>query len=147
MIPLPRALVYYSCAKGTPPNRPGSAPNGHRQPRSRRRGRAADRRRCVQDGAAIVNIGQWLDASAASTPSAPALLDGTRIVASYEQFAARAASIAAALRDQHGVRPGDRVVLFMPNRTDYLECLYGIWWAGAAAVPVNAKLHAREAAW
>jgi acyl-CoA synthetase (AMP-forming)/AMP-acid ligase II len=94
-----------------------------------------------------MNIALWLEASARSNPSAPALLDGTTVVARYEQFAARAASIAAALRDRHGIGPGDRVALFMANRTDYLECLYGIWWAGAAAVPVNAKLHGREAAW
>jgi acyl-CoA synthetase (AMP-forming)/AMP-acid ligase II len=25
--------------------------------------------------------------------------------------------------------------------------LWGIWWSGAAAVPINAKLHAREVAW
>jgi long-chain acyl-CoA synthetase len=35
----------------------------------------------------------------------------------------------------------------MKNRTEYLEALYGVWWAGAVAVPINAKLHAREAAW
>ena len=28
----------------------------------------------------------------------------------------------------------------------YLELLYGIWFCGAAAVPINAKLHPREAA-
>jgi long-chain acyl-CoA synthetase len=34
----------------------------------------------------------------------------------------------------------------MANRPDYLVALYGIWLAGAAAVPINAKLHPREAA-
>ena len=94
-----------------------------------------------------MNIALWLESAARSSPSAPALLDGTTVVATYEQFAGRAASIAAALQDRHGIEPGDRVAVFMPNRTDYLECLYAIWWAGAVAVPVNAKLHGREAAW
>ena len=94
-----------------------------------------------------MNVALWLEASARSSPSAPALLDGTTVVATYQQFAGRAAAIAAALKVRHGIDPGDRVAVFMPNRTDYLECLYGIWWAGAVAVPVNAKLHAREAAW
>jgi long-chain acyl-CoA synthetase len=94
-----------------------------------------------------MNIAQWLHASARLWPDAPALLDGAEIVADYATFARRAASIAQALCAQHGVSPGDRVGLFMTNRTEYLECLYGIWWAGAVAVPVNAKLHAREAAW
>ncbi|MCA9556727.1 MAG: acyl--CoA ligase, partial [Myxococcales bacterium] len=37
--------------------------------------------------------------------------------------------------------------LFMTNSTAYLEVLYGIWWAGAAAVTINAWLHENEAAW
>src|ERR1700752_1860814 len=119
MIPLPRALVYYSCAKEPPPHCPGSAPYGRTQPRSRRHGRGANPRRCAKGGAAIMNIALWLEASARSSPSAPALLGGTTAGASYEQFAARAASIAAALRDRHGIEPGDRVALFMANRTDY----------------------------
>ena len=32
----------------------------------------------------------------------------------------------------------------MANRPDYLEALFGIWYAGLVAVPVNAKLHPRE---
>jgi hypothetical protein len=48
---------------------------------------------------------------------------------------------------QRGVAPGDRVALFLPNHPDYLVWLYAIWWAGAVAVPINAKLHPREAAW
>jgi long-chain acyl-CoA synthetase len=35
----------------------------------------------------------------------------------------------------------------MPNRVEYLEVLYGAWFAGATVVPINAKLHAKEAAW
>jgi long-chain acyl-CoA synthetase len=94
-----------------------------------------------------MNIALWLEAAARDSPSAPALLDGARVVADYELFARRAAAIAQALKDRHGIQPGDRVAAFMPNRTDYLECLYAIWWSGAVAVPVNAKLHGREAAW
>src|SRR5690606_34057967 len=39
-----------------------------------------------------------------------------------------------------------RVAIFMKNRTEYLEALYAILWIGAAAVPINAKLHSKEAA-
>jgi len=46
-----------------------------------------------------------------------------------------------------GIAPGERVALFLYNCTEYLECLYAIWWAGAVAIPINAKLHGREAAW
>jgi long-chain acyl-CoA synthetase len=94
-----------------------------------------------------MNIALWLESTAHSTPSAPALLRGTEIVANYREFAQHAAAIAAGLKDRHGIAPGDHVAVFMPNCIEYLECLYGIWWAGAVAVPVNAKLHGREAAW
>src|SRR5450759_2010097 len=55
--------------------------------------------------------------------------------------------VCAALSRQYGIAPGDRVALFATNCTQYLECLYGIWWIGAVAIPINAKLHGREAAW
>lgn len=42
---------------------------------------------------------------------------------------------------------GDQVALFRGNRPDYLELKWGIWWAGAVAVPIYAKLHPRDAAW
>lgn len=94
-----------------------------------------------------MNLATWLDRAARLHPTAPALLAGDRLEADHALFARRAAGIAAALRDRFGVAPGDRVALVMTNRTAYLELLQGIWWAGAAAVPVNAKLHPKEAAW
>jgi long-chain acyl-CoA synthetase len=94
-----------------------------------------------------MNIANWLAAAAFRTPDAPALFTGERLDCSYREFARRAAAIASNLQHQHGLTAGDRVALFMSNRTEYLECLYGIWWAGGVAVPVNAKLHGKEAAW
>jgi long-chain acyl-CoA synthetase len=35
----------------------------------------------------------------------------------------------------------------MRNHPRYLEILWGLWWAGLAAVPVNAKLHPAEVEW
>jgi acyl-CoA synthetase (AMP-forming)/AMP-acid ligase II len=46
-----------------------------------------------------------------------------------------------------GLVPGDRVALFMRNHPRYLELMFGAWWAGLAVVPINAKLHLREAQW
>lgn len=94
-----------------------------------------------------MNVANWLAATARQQPGSPALLKGTTVEADYEEFARRASSIAACLRQEFNVAAGDRVALFMSNCTEYLECLYGIWWAGAVAVPVNAKLHPKEAAW
>lgn len=94
-----------------------------------------------------MNISEWLFRTAKLSPTAPALHRGDELTADYSRFATRAAAIAGALRDSHGVQPGDRVAVFMENRTEYLETMYGVWWSGAVAVPINSKLHGREAAW
>jgi acyl-CoA synthetase (AMP-forming)/AMP-acid ligase II len=94
-----------------------------------------------------MNPAEWLVRTARLRPDAPALLKGLEVAADYQSFAKRAAAIGAALQVQYGVKAGDRVAIFMTNRTEYLEAMYGIWFAGAAAVPINAKLHAKEAAW
>jgi len=94
-----------------------------------------------------MNVAEWLAATARLRPQAPALLTGFDLDADYETFARRAAAIGAALSRHYAIAPGDRVALFATNCTQYLECLYGIWWIGAVAIPINAKLHGREAAW
>jgi long-chain acyl-CoA synthetase len=94
-----------------------------------------------------MNIAEWLAATARLRPEAPALLTGFDLDADYQTFARRAAAIGAGLVRDYGIMPGDRIGLFAGNCTQYLECLYGIWWIGAAAIPINAKLHGREAAW
>ncbi len=92
-----------------------------------------------------MNLAVWLHRQAQARPDRPALFSGRDLVADYATFAARAAAVAGWLRGQ-GVRPGDRVAIFMRNAPDYLIAQYGIWYAGAACVPINAKLHGREAA-
>lgn len=94
-----------------------------------------------------MNVAQWLAASAQLHPDAPALLSGTRVEADYATFRRRACAIGAALVRDYRIAPGDRVALFMTNCTQYLECMYAVWWIGAAVIPINAKLHGREAAW
>jgi long-chain acyl-CoA synthetase len=94
-----------------------------------------------------MNVAEWLAATARLRPHAPALLTGFDLDADYATFARRADAIGAALSQRYGIAPGDRVALFATNCTQYLECLYGIWWIGAVAIPINAKLHGREAAW
>jgi acyl-CoA synthetase (AMP-forming)/AMP-acid ligase II len=94
-----------------------------------------------------MNVAQWLAASASFYPDAPALLRGTHVEADYKTFAHRAAAIGAGLVRDYRIQPGDRVALFMSNATQYLECLYAVWWIGGVVIPINAKLHGREAAW
>ncbi|MEW9919400.1 class I adenylate-forming enzyme family protein [Marimonas sp. MJW-29] len=93
-----------------------------------------------------MNPAHWLVRTARRLPDTPALFTGTRADADYAAFARHAAAIGAGLRAR-GIAKGDRVALFMGNATAYLGILYGIWWIGAAAVPINGKLHPREAAW
>lgn len=93
-----------------------------------------------------MNLANTLRRIALADPRRPALYEGGELRHDYGALAARAARLAAALRAQ-GLAPGDRVVLFMRNHPAYLELMYGCWWAGLAVVPVNAKLHLREAQW
>jgi len=91
-----------------------------------------------------MNIASWLARAGLSHPDLPAAARGTRVVASYRQLAARAARLAGALRTRLMCAPGDRVAIVAKNSPAYLELLYGIWHAGLAAVPANAKLHGAE---
>jgi long-chain acyl-CoA synthetase len=93
-----------------------------------------------------MNLACWLAASSRRAPTAPALLSGSIIVADYREFARRSQTIAAGLSDA-GIVAGDRIGLLMENRVEYLECLFAIWWIGAVAVPINAKLHSHEVSW
>jgi len=94
-----------------------------------------------------MNLALWLWRTARRLPDKPALFSGTDCRGTYADFARQSACIARNLKDQYGIQPGDRIALFMANNIDYLPAMFGIWAAGAIVVPVNAKLHEREAAW
>jgi long-chain acyl-CoA synthetase len=91
-----------------------------------------------------VNIALWLQRAGLSHGGRPAVGHGPRVVRSYHDLAGRAARLAGALRGRLRIAPGDRIAIVARNCVEYLEILYGIWHAGAAAVPVNAKLHGAE---
>lgn len=93
-----------------------------------------------------MNLARWLAATARHWPQRPAIACGTAPWADYAGFAAMAARTAGWWAAE-GLAPGDRLALFLPNRPEYLPLLWGTWWAGGCAVPVNARLHPREAAW
>nr|WP_217283849.1 AMP-binding protein [Aquabacterium terrae] len=83
--------------------------------------------------------------SAQTAGARPAVLLGITQLHDYAGLAQRAAALAGALRDRLGLQPGERVGLFTHNHPAVLEILFGCWWAGLAVVPVNPKLHPREA--
>lgn len=95
-----------------------------------------------------MNIANWLARSAHVFPNHPALVMGARPAVSYREFANSAATIARVLVGGPGRpsrEPGNRIALLADNCPAYLEAMYAIWWAGCVAVPINAKLHTREA--
>ncbi|MCB2074429.1 MAG: AMP-binding protein [Novosphingobium sp.] len=94
-----------------------------------------------------MNLALWLHRAARLWPDRPALLHGADVVADYAAFADRAARLAARLCDEFHFVSGDRAALFLKNSPDYLTILYAVWYAGGAVVPINAKLHPREAGW
>ena len=94
-----------------------------------------------------MNIALWLERTAHRRPHAPALLRGGETLRDYGGFAADAGALAAGLRTRHGIAPGDRVGLYMPNSGAYLVAMQAAWRAGAAVLPIDAKLHPREAKW
>ncbi|MBV9687332.1 MAG: AMP-binding protein, partial [Alphaproteobacteria bacterium] len=75
-------------------------------------------------------------------PDAPAVTDDN-FAWSYREFARRISGIAGGLAGR-GLEGGDRVVLCMENCGEFLEMMFACWAAGLCAVPVNARLHARE---
>ncbi|RED49933.1 AMP-binding protein [Aestuariispira insulae] len=93
-----------------------------------------------------MNLAIWLDRAGAAHGDFPAVAIGDRVFMTYDQLAERAARLAGGFTGPLGLKPDDRVALISENSADYLECLFGIWHAGAVAVPANAKLHGRELA-
>ena len=91
-----------------------------------------------------MNIALWLHRAGLSHGDLPAAGQGARVTRTYRELAERAARVAGALRERLGIVPGDRVAIAAKNCVEYLELIYGIWHAGAAAVPANARLHGSE---
>jgi len=91
-----------------------------------------------------MNIAHLLRRSGEVHADRPALWVGDKVRLDYRSLARRAAGLAGFLSRRRGVMPGDRVLIFASNVPEYLEALHAIYWAGAASVPVNCKLHAKE---
>src|SRR3981081_2156079 len=91
----------------------------------------------------LVNL---LDGPSRWLADEPAIVLGDRPVRTWGKLAEAVARRGAGLREHLGGRPGDTVALFAANCPEYLEILFSIWHAGAVAVPINARLHAKEAA-
>src|SRR4051812_47616045 len=65
------------------------------------------------------------------------------VTLTYREFADAASRVAAGLTAR-GVEPGDRVGMVLPNVVSFPVVFYGALLAGAAVVPMNPLLKARE---
>jgi fatty-acyl-CoA synthase len=74
-----------------------------------------------------------------------AFIDGEREI-SYREFDRMAAHTAAWLHQQ-GVRPGDRVAVWLVNRMEWLAMYFGLARLGAAMMTVNTRYRSHELAY
>jgi long-chain acyl-CoA synthetase len=89
-----------------------------------------------------MNLAETLERRALEDPDHPAILfEGRRI--GYGELDAQASRIAHALR-AHGVGPGDRVALYLPNVPVFAAAYYGVQKLGAVAVSINAMFRTAE---
>lgn len=91
-----------------------------------------------------MNIALWLERAGKSHPNLPAVALGGRTAHDYGALATRAASLAGSLRALCRLHAGERVAIVARNCVEYVEIMHGVWHAGLAAVPANAKLHGAE---
>ncbi len=94
-----------------------------------------------------MNLAHLLRRAARLRPDAAAIAVGRHPVRSYGELADRVARLADGLLHTLSLRRGDRVAIAMKNCPEYLEVLFACWHAGLVAVPMNAKLHAKEFAY
>jgi long-chain acyl-CoA synthetase len=63
---------------------------------------------------------------------------------SYAELLAQSQKVAAHLQNKFGVKPGDRVALWLKNCPEFVPCVFGILQADAVVVPINNFLKAAE---
>jgi long-chain acyl-CoA synthetase len=63
---------------------------------------------------------------------------------SYGTILGQARHLAARLEKDHGIRPGDRVGVWLHNCPEFVPVLFGVWLAGGAVVMINHFLKAEE---
>ncbi|MGE0217308.1 AMP-binding protein [Mycolicibacterium sp.] len=87
----------------------------------------------------------FLDRSSRVWADKVAVVDGARTL-TYAELGQQAQDMARALV-AHGVGPGDRVIVLMPNVTEMLTAHFGVPLARAVLVAVNTRLSAEEVRW
>jgi acyl-CoA ligase (AMP-forming) (exosortase A-associated) len=83
-----------------------------------------------------------LFATAHRSPTKVGVVDGERSLG-FAEWRRAAAALAAELIER-GVRPGDRVSIFLDKTLESVVALYAAWIAGAVAVPINEGLRSPQ---
>jgi len=94
-----------------------------------------------------LNLAHLLLQAALRQPDRPAIAVGRKTVLSFGELASRVSRLSFGLKKKFNLAKGDRVALAMKNCPEYYELLFACWHAGLTAVPMNAKLHAKEFAY
>lgn len=82
------------------------------------------------------NLGSAFTLSARSHAIKTAVFWGDETY-TYNQLLQQSSAVAAALQSQFGVKPGDRVGIWLRNCPQFISALFGIFQTGAAVVPIN----------
>jgi len=93
-----------------------------------------------------MNVAHQLIDRAHVSGNEPAVTD-VRGGITFATLVDRVTRIAGSLRGPLGLDQGDRVLVLLGNRREFLEVVASCWIAGLCPVPVNAKLHGREVAY
>jgi len=83
-----------------------------------------------------MNLALAFAQSVAQRPAKVALYWGEKEV-TYTALLAGADALAGELTAHYGVKPGDRVALWLKNRPEFITALFGVLGAGAVVVPIN----------
>ncbi|MGR3500989.1 class I adenylate-forming enzyme family protein [Pseudaestuariivita sp.] len=79
-------------------------------------------------------------------PDAPAVALGAETLWTFADLKDRVSRRASAFAAR-GLGSGSRIAILSANAPAYIETLLAIWWCGAAAVPINARLAEAETTW
>src|SRR6202012_4660929 len=101
-------------------------------------------RRLACNSWAAMNIAHLLLGSSQAFRDRIALARGGQVHLTYRELWRKVSVMSMHLRTRFGLARGDRVAFAMTNCVETVEVMYAIWHAGLCAVPMNAKLHAKE---
>jgi long-chain acyl-CoA synthetase len=90
-----------------------------------------------------MNLASAFELSVSKQPQKIALFWGEQEY-SYAALWSQTLFVADELRQRFGVKPGDRVGLWLKNCPEFIPSLFGILQAGAAAVPINSFFKPEE---